>query len=77
MFHSLPPVSHVRSLHGLDLKTQAELSVVGQVSKTRPKEDLPTLESAQTIAMKVLVLERKRLVLVGVRLETHMVDMFV
>ena len=50
---------------------------MAQVSKSRPKEDSPTLESAQTIAMKVLVMERKGLVLVGVRLETHMVDMFV
>ena len=48
-----------------------------QASKTHPKRDLPKPVDHQMVAQKVLVMERKKLVLVGVDLERHLVDMFV
>ena len=77
MFHSLPPIVHGRSLHGLDRYSQVESLAVVPVSKTHPKVDLPTQELDRTIAMKVIALERRGLVLFGVCLERHLVDMFV
>ena len=47
------------------------------MSKTHPKQDSPSLESDQLIAMKILEVQRKQLVLVGLDLHRHIVDMVV
>ena len=67
----------VRSLHGLDRGNPAALWEGGPASTSRPTQDLPTEVDLQKVEQKVLVLERKGLVLFGVCLERHLVDMFV
>ena len=47
------------------------------VSKSRLTQDLPTEVDLQKIEQKVIALERRGLVLFGVCLERHLVDMFV
>ena len=48
-----------------------------QESKSHPRVDLPKEVDYQKAAQQVIALERRGLVLVGVQLERHLVDMFV
>ena len=48
------------------------------MSKTHPAGDLPKSASLQTVeAQKVLWMDRKKLVLVGMDIDRHMVDLVV
>ena len=47
------------------------------MSTSRPTQDLPTEVDLQKVEQKVIALERRGMILFGVCLERHLVDMFV
>ena len=47
------------------------------MSTTHPKQDLSKSEGDLPIAMKILEMQRKQLILVGIDLRRHIVDMVV
>ena len=85
MIRSLQPYALTQSPHAQGVGNQAGLSGAAQVSKTRQVEDSQRSALRQKVEQwvdpemteqKVILLERKGIVLVGVEIARHMVDMW-
>ena len=85
MIRSLQPYAQMQSLHAQGANDRAASSVAAPASKTHPTEDLPKSALRQKVVQwvdpemteqKVILLERKGIVLVGVEIARHMVDMW-
>ena len=85
MIRSLQPYAQMQSLHAQGASGRAASSVAAQASKTHQAEDSQRSALRQKVVQwvdpemteqKVILLERKGIVLVGVEIARHMVDMW-
>jgi hypothetical protein len=77
MIHALRLPAPLQYPHVQGTSDPHPSQAAAQASKTRPKQGLPKLASVQMVDQQLLVMQRKKLVLVGMDLRCHLIDMFV
>jgi hypothetical protein len=77
MTHDVRVPAPLQYPHVRDVYDRQPYQAVARESKTHQVEDLPKPASDQRVDQQLLVMHRRKLILVGMDLRCHLIDMFV